>query len=74
MVQHAESRLPLDDVELREEGETHIRDMSAQVDRISDSITAALSEEEVAQLDDLLRRCAKQIEEDLRREYPGEPF
>lgn len=55
-------------------GETALAEMDTEVRRINTSIERALSPAEIKTLDGLLRRCATEVEADLRAEFSEDGY
>ena len=59
---------------LSEAGAATLHDMDTEVKKINQTIGAHLSDAEIDTLNDLLRRCAGAVEEDLRTSYPDDAY
>lgn len=72
------SRRPTDDralsLRLSPHGVTALREMDPEAKKINTTIDRVLTADEIDTLNDLLRRCAAAVEDELRTAYPQEAY
>lgn len=72
------NKRPTDDralsLRLSEQGRVALHDMDGEVNKINTTIDHVLTPTEVQTLNDLLRRCAVAVEDDLRTSYPKDGY
>jgi DNA-binding MarR family transcriptional regulator len=72
------NRKPGDDraiaISLAAAGRSALEEMDVEARKINATIERALSEAEIEQLNDLLRRCTLEVEAELRTSYPSDAY
>lgn len=72
------TKAPTDDralsLRLSEDGCAALHDMDREARKVNTTISQALSPTEIDTLNDLLRRCALAVEDELRRAFPDDAY